>query len=187
MLTTGSGSKKTDGIFLSKATILTAEDISGKQLQFMSAPVDLGIALTLDIGQSFNPTMHFMGNFRRDEVSKAVVDWGGATAVKMFLNQMFPGEEIPLTEDFHVPQDVLDRLIGKQFRRLSYISGVKPNGKTKYSDWNTIVSIEKSDEDLIALFHKSLAKGYPRNYKPDGGASEDDTSFPSASSSEPVF
>jgi len=171
---TGNGTSFPGGIFVGKATILAVEDISGEKVAYMQEACDIGLRLTLDIGRDFNPTMIFAGNFKQigDKT-----DWGYAWKVKAFLKNIEAGLT-NLTEDNRFPEGLLQDLVGKQFLRLTYTSGVnEEKGKVKYSDWGEIGSITEGEEVLHARFLKSLAKGHPKNYDKDARAKAE-TSFP---------
>lgn len=152
------------GIYINEVTVANVVDISGEILPFRDQPYDIGIKLVLDIGRDFQPEMLIAGSFKRDPVTQEVVDWGSAFVVQEAIAKLgFTGR---LLEGNRIPEEVLQTLIGKKFLRLSYISGMKEGGKPRYSDWNIIGKIEEGSESLAQRFRKSLAKGYPKNYRP---------------------
>ena len=151
------------GVYINEVTVADVQDISGQQLPFMQEPVDIGIRLFLDIGRDFQPELVIAGNLKRDE-SGEVIGWGSGFVVQEALSKL--GYTGQLEEGNRIPVGALEGAIGKKFIRLSYISGVKGDGKFRYSDWNTIATVEEGAESLAARFRRSLRKGYPRNYRP---------------------
>lgn len=153
------------GIYINRATIISAEDVSGQELAFKDRPYDIAIKLTLDVGRDFNPSMLIGGNFNRKPDSNEVTGWGGAFVVQDALSRL--GYTGDLDPDNRIPPAALESLIGKEFLRLSYVCGRKDNGKPRYWDWNQIAGTEETPESLAARFKRSLTKGYPRNYAAD--------------------
>ncbi len=43
----------------------------------------------------------------------------------------------------------------------------KTTGNSSITDWNQIATLEEGPDSLVARFHKSLNRGYPKNYKPE--------------------
>jgi len=153
------------GIYINEVTILNAEDISGQPLPYSENPVDIGIKLTLDIGKDWNPEMIIAGSFKRDFETNEVIGWGSAWPVQEALSKL--GYTGSLNEDNRIPPEVLEDIVGKKFLRLSYVSGTKGDGKHRYSDWNLIGSVEEGADTLAARFRRQIAKGYPKNYRPE--------------------
>jgi hypothetical protein len=164
------------GIYINKATIISVEDISGEQLTYMKQPCDLGLRVTVDIGRAFMPTMTFAGNFK---IGDKGIEWGNAFRVRNFIRNVLP-HGASLTEENKIPTEVLENLIGKEFYRLSYISGKKEDGKLKYAEWSEVGRPTGTPEELHVAFRRSLEKGYPKNYSPDALSQNElpDTSFP---------
>ena len=113
------GKQVRPGVFIDKCTILSAESTSGSIPQGFSAPIGIGVKLTVKIEgsafESFN--MDILGEPKRD-VAGALTSWGGAFVVKNLLNGVggFNGQ---IGNDGVVPQAALDSLVGKQMFRLS--------------------------------------------------------------------
>lgn len=153
------------GVFISEVEIVDAEDISGEVLPHLQQPFDIGVRLKLEIGRSFQPEFVIAGNFKRDELSGEVIGWGSAFVVQEALSRLgFKGD---LEPDNRIPEGVVPSLVGKRFLRLSYVSGLKENGKLRYNDWNMIATLEEGAESLLKRFERSLSRGYPRNYRPE--------------------
>jgi len=153
------------GIFINEATIADVQDVSGLILPFMERPFEIGIKLYLDIGRNFQPELVIAGDFKRDPATGEVVGWGGAFVVQEALSRL--GYTGPLEDGNKIPEEVLLELVGKQFLRLSYVSGQKENGKLRYSDWNQIATPEEGPDDLLLRWKRSLQRGYPRNFRPE--------------------
>ena len=153
------------GIYISEATVVNVEDISGEQLPFLDQPVDIGLKLHLDIGRDFQPEFIIAGNFKRDPATGEVTGWGGAFVVQDALARL--GYAGNLTDENTIPVDVPPALIGKKLYRLSYVAGRRDNGKLRYSGWNQIGTLDEGPEALAKRFKRSLTKGCPKNYQPD--------------------
>jgi hypothetical protein len=156
------GSKYGTGIFINKVRIIGVTDRTGEKPSGFSTTPDLWLVLTLDIGKEFNPEMSFVGNFKRDNDTNEVTDWGSATTIKYLF--VYLGIEGSLTEKDTLPHDMLKQLLGKEFYRLQYISRKRQDGKLIYADWYRIDT--DNPERLARAFFKSLEKGYPKDYNP---------------------
>lgn len=171
----GSGSQSSvKGAFVGEVSIISAEDISHQKLPYMDRECEIGIRLKLDIGREFTPEMNITGEFKKDAAGR-VEGWGSAFRIRDFLLRM--GYEGQLNTDNSIPKEVFDILPGKKFLRLSYVSGTKKNGKKRYSDWAEIATLEEGASSLEKRFAESVAKGFPRNYRPELAESKEDTSF----------
>lgn len=166
-------------ISIGKATIVRAQNISGQQLAYMKYPCDLGVSLTLEVGQSFQPELNITGNFTKDEAGEPK-GWGSAFKVRDFFIQMGVDNATltnALNEGSGVPEAAMETPIGKEVFRLSYVTGRKSDGRLKYSDWSEVATVEQGAEYLLKRFRESVARGYPKNYAPEAVA-DDTTSFP---------
>lgn len=152
------------GLYINLVTIIDAEDISGTTLPFLDRPIEIGVKLTLDIGKEFQPELTIFGEFEKDINSGEVIGWGSAFSIQELLYKLsFQGR---LDDNNTIPAEALKSLVGKQFFKLSYVSGIKDNGNLKYSNWNLIASVEEEPESLVKRFQKSVLNGYPKNYRP---------------------
>jgi hypothetical protein len=152
------------GVYINRVRIINAEDVSGQELTFSDLPYDIAIKLTLDVGRGFNPSMLIGGNFTRNPGTEEVTGWGGAFVIQDALSRL--GYKGDLDPENKIPLAVLEGIIGKEFLRLSYVSGERDDGKLRYSDWHQIASVEETPDSLAVRFKRSLTKGYPRNYRP---------------------
>ena len=146
-------------------TITDAIDISGQQLPHLTQPFDIALCLTLDVGRDFQPELIIGGNFKKDVNTNNVIGWGSGFLVQDVMNRL--GYNGPLEEGNSIPRTALQSLVGKKFYRLSFVSGIRDNGKFRYSDWNQIASENEGTESLMKRFMQSVAKGYPKHYKPE--------------------
>ncbi len=169
----GKSASHLDGTFINVPTILSATDISHQDIFHNGKPVDCGLELKLDVGQSFYPTWKVYGNFKVGEGGK--MDWGSAFIVREFLETL--GIKGNLNEDGSIPNEVLQELIGKQFIRLSYVRGFDANkGKKRYDDFRFVavvgdygnaVEVEKAAKKLTERFIRDVKSGRVRNFVPD--------------------
>lgn len=178
------GGKGPSRVMLSKAKILAIEDISNKKVEYLGKTYEIGVSLTIDIGkENFKPTYTVAGNFKRDVAGK-VIGWGSAFVLRDFFSRLgFDGE---LNTDHTIPAEALTYVVGKEFLRLSYLSGIKGDGRPKFSDWAQIGALGE-DMDLLKRFEASVATGYPKNYHPELSTqvkSSNDLEFPPVESKE---
>lgn len=153
------------GVYINLVTITDVEDVSNTILPFINNTVDIGVKLTLDIGREFQPELTIFGNFERDTETNKVIGWGSAFCVQELLFKLcYKGQ---LNPDNSIPKEALQSLIGKQFFKLAYVSGIKESGQLKYTNWNLIAADDEYPEYLAKRFQKSILSGYPKNYKPE--------------------
>ena len=155
------------GVFISEATIINAQDHSGTMPSFLKTIPDIYLVLTIDIGKEWTPEMSFFGDYKRDERSpEVIVDWGSAFKIRNLFSACGIHREI--NDDGTIPGDMVKELTGKKILRLQYVSGVRENGKLKYSDWTEqVLPADGDPRKLAELFFKSVERGYPKNYSPD--------------------
>ena len=61
----------------------------------------------------------------------------------------------------------LESCVGKEFMRLSYVSGKRDNGKLKYTDFQTVASAQSEKRDLVNIFKDHIKQGWIKNYRPE--------------------
>lgn len=174
-----SAGKFGNGVFITKAKIISVEDISGKAHRYMQMPCDIGIVLTLDIGRSFQPELIISGQFKRNGDTGEVIGWGGAFVVQEALVRL--GYAGVLDPGNKIPKAALNSLVGRQILRLAYLSGTKDGSKPRYSSWPQIGTPESGEQELASRFARSVSRGFPRNYNPsamDGAGTVDVTVQP---------
>ena len=176
MLSVNQGNSFMPGVFVKEATIIGAIDISGKPTyQDNSESIkDLAVEVEFDIGKEWTKKVIFKGNLKLNPTSPKVVDdWGSAFVVKeLFVktgcfNNLIREElkeKLASFSNKDIPPDFLAKIHGKKIFILDYVKGISEDGRLKYSTWNIV----DTDPDILQqLFSKSVARGYPSNYKPE--------------------
>lgn len=158
------GSTGAKDIYINKVKIISAEDISNQEI--FGQRFDMAIETVLDIGKDFFPVFTLYGNFKRD-ADVGITSWGTAFRIKNFFSKLgVRSNRGCFTDELTIPQEWLTEIIGKEFYKLSYVSGTKEEGGLKYSNWSEIST--NTPEELKSRFLKSFTeKGYPKNYQPD--------------------
>ena len=169
-------SGSSDNIIVQKVKIADVEITYGTKQDWQKYADDIGINLTLDVGQSFQPKMYIGGSFKIDEVNNSVSGWGRAFKVKMLFDAI--GLPIKLAKgsavvDNRLPENAKNHIIGKEFARLSYKStGVKADGDNRWVDWQDTEKL--GNENILKdKFKKSVSEGYVKNFLEPNGKEED--------------
>jgi hypothetical protein len=156
-------SNKRTGIFVSEATIKNIVVKYDIKEEWQKRSDDIIVFLTLDVGQNFDYEMRIGGYFNRND-DGSVKNWGAALKVKILLDALnIKGK---LTEDWQLPDEIVEEMIGKKFLRLSYVSGTKDNGKARWFDWNEVGRLGQEDR-LKERFMKAVRDGWVKNFRPD--------------------
>ena len=165
------------GTIINTPIVVSAVDISKQDVFNNGSPIDVGIEVTLDIGKSWQPKWRIYGHLKE---KNGMLTWGSAFRVRDFLAAL--GAVGTLTEDGHIPQEVLDQLAGKQFVRLSYVSGFDGNTqKRRYRDFTFIETVkdftnqaelERAGRKLTDRFQKDVAAGYTKDFNPEAGSNQ---------------
>ena len=155
--------RKKTGVFISEATIKSVSVKYDIQEEWQKRPDDIALYLDLDIGRDFDHQMRIGGYFNRND-DGTIKNWGAALKVKILLDSL--GIEGQLTDEHQLPDEVIEDMVGKKFLRLSYVAGIKKNGKTLWVDWNEVGKVGQEDR-LREKFMKSVNDGWVKNYKPD--------------------
>ena len=156
-------SNKRTGVFVSEATIKNIVVKYDIQEKWQKRPDDIAVFLTLDVGQNFDYEMRIGGFFNRND-DGSVKNWGAALKVKILLDALnIKGN---LTEDWQLPDEIVEDMLGKKFLRLSYVSGTKDNGKPRWFDWNEVGKLGQENR-LRERFMKAVKDGWVKNFRPD--------------------
>jgi hypothetical protein len=164
-------STKTEGsnIIVKATTIADINITYNQQREWQQYPDDIGVDLTLDVGQDFQPVMYIGGDLKKDDVNGSVIGWGRAYKVKMLFDalglflKLGKGKTI---EENKIPQSVVDQAVGKQFVRLSYLSTkVGRTGKNIWKDWQDTTALG-NENDLKTAFTDAVDKGYVKDFNP---------------------
>ncbi len=188
------GGGNTSGIFVKSGKILSAVSISGKSFDTVSKtyidggekPFDIGLEIEVETDQTFNQKIRVSGKFANPDDQ----EWtSSAWTVKIFLDDMRIGK-YTINPDKSIPQEVLDKLIGKEVTYLRYAHTDNGNGEGYYNYKKVILSSyvnkkanQNATEFLKARFLNDVAEGYIKDYK------SDDVSFPGpevATTKEPI-
>ncbi len=188
MLTLNQSNSFMPGVYIKQATVIGAEDISGKPT-YADLPEsirDLAVEVEFNIGKEWTKKVIFKGNLKLvDPKNPKSIDWGGAFVVRDFFtktdcfNDLTKEEIAEKLKSFShkdIPADFLVKVRNKQVFLLDYVKDVADNGKLKYGTWNIV---DTNEDRLKAQFKASLSRGYPRNYKPEllNQQTEEDASF----------
>tara|TARA_R110002096_G_scaffold255618_3_gene448907 strand:+ start:2425 stop:3018 length:594 start_codon:yes stop_codon:yes gene_type:complete len=170
--TTGSAGNSTtsgDNIFIDTPTIIGCEITYGEKKSWQTYSDDIAVELTLDIGKSFTPTFYMGGNFKVDDQSGLVIGWSTAYKIKLFFEAL--GHTLKLSKDRTVddqrlPEEAIDFCIGKQFKRLQYISTkLKANGDKKWKDWQQTDSVDTSNNEYKAKFKNAVDNNWIKDFQ----------------------
>jgi|TARA_R100001530_G_scaffold2796_2_gene4498 hypothetical protein len=158
-------SNKRTGVFVSEATIKNIIVKYDVKEEWQKRPDDIAVFLTLDVGQNFDYEMRIGGYFNRND-DGSVKNWGAALKVKILLDAL--NIEGKLTDDWQLPDEIVEEMMGKKFLRLSYVSGTKANGKPRWFDWSEVGKLGQEDR-LKERFMKAVNDGWVKNFRPDTG------------------
>lgn len=181
-VSTSSGTKTKDNIFVDKVKIASATVKYDTKEDWQTYSDNISIHLTLDIGRDFEPNMYIGGSFKTDEVSGKIEGWSTAFKIKMFFDSI--GMPIRLDkgknpQSSRLPADVDQLLVGKEFLRLTYLSTkVKRDGNQLWKDWQETRPAEGQGSniaDFKAKFKESVSKNYVKDFS---APNEADTSEP---------
>ena len=164
LTSSSTATKKTNGIFISKSKISGVEVFYDEKQKWQKHPDSIGIRMTLDIGKDFEPEFYVGGQFRKDEFGEKI---GIGTVKKVDILLTSLGLDASLDENDKLPEDVINDFVGKEFIRLSYVSGTKDNGKSKWSDWQETCAVGIDFNLFTEKFLKAVNEGWIKNYKPD--------------------
>ena len=73
--TTSSGGENSSNVIVQAVTIADFDITYGEKREWQKYSDDIGIDLTLDVGQSFQPTMYIGGSFKLDEMDNSIIGW----------------------------------------------------------------------------------------------------------------
>ena len=167
--------KQSDGIFVDTVKIVKAEVNYRVMEKWQKMPDDISLKLTLDIGKDFEPEMYIGGQFREDKVSGNVISWGTATKVKILLDNIGLGvacdKNAPAGSQ-RLPEDIQDRMIGKEFLRLMYRSTrTKQDGNYRIKEWQETGAVGPGNaQKLKNKFNEAVSNSWVKDYNPNSEA-----------------
>ena len=179
---TQSSSKSSSNVIVQKVKVADINVTYGEKREWQKYSDDIGMDITLEIGQSFQPTMYIGGSFKVDDVNGTIVGWGRAYKVKMFFDAI--GLPLRLAKNSSIaenrlPNDAAAHINDKEFLRLSYMStSTKPDGSNRWRDWQDTQAVGSEDK-LKAEFNKAVENGYVKDFLQPGAqsANQEDSSW----------
>ena len=157
--------------FCSEVSVKGAKNVSGEPTPWGTSR-DLAIELDLAIsGKDFIVKQTLGGNFKKDKDGK-ISDWGAAFPIRQFIDDsgyldlLDKNEKenfVLLLEDGKIPQSFIDYINDKTLYRISYVKGLKPDGKLHWVPFSQLFFEEQKAKDT---FVEQTTKGYPKNYDP---------------------
>lgn len=126
------------------------------------------LEMTKANGEKFDKTIYISGNYKKNEITSQVEDWGSAFKVRSFFNAV--GLTKWSTDDFGIlPSSIAEQAIGKRLFIIKYKS-LDDQGELLYRTYNMV---GKSAESIEKMFLKDAAGDYPP-YKYDPVVEEKD-------------
>lgn len=182
----GNSTQIDKGVYASKVTIIRIEDKSvhprwkdNRETTFKSGkPIELYLVVTYTTGD-WEKKMYLMGSYKSDKVT-GIKGWQAKkNSVQDFLVTLLtkPVVQGYLNEDYSIKPEMLNMLVGREFYRVSFVSGDYPkgSGKPSYQDWKRIFKAETLIDDIKEAWISALP--YLKTYTPDVVEAGDDTKF----------
>jgi len=150
------------GVYASLGKIIEVLDLSNhpdydrnQNLRKDGTPLELCIEVKYQRDDGKEWTSRFWGGYKKDDVTGNITGWNAfRNGVQGFFETMLGDLNAVgnlIAENWAMTQALLDSVKGKEFYRISYISGIKPDGKGRYRDWNKIflkdTTVEKMQEE----------------------------------------
>lgn len=173
MALTGSNGNGGANYYINEGTVKSvsvAYNVPNKSDDTKIKDVELTIILEMTKANSekFDKTVYISGNFKRNEITNQVEDWGSAFKVRSFFNAV--GLTKWSTDDFGIlPSSICEQAVGKTVYIVKYKS-LDDAGETMYRTYNMV---GKSSAAIEKMFLKDAAGNYPP-YKYDPVVEEPD-------------
>jgi len=154
------------GVWVNNVTVVSVEPIyGGTEWQHEKYKDDIGVNIVIEIGQSFQPTFYVGGRLKKDDFGETV-GLGSVRRVSEFFDAI--NVDVNMDDDtYKLDETNLENCVGKEFMRLSYVSGKRENGKLKYTDFQTVASAQSEKRDLVSTFKEHINNGWIKNYRPE--------------------
>jgi hypothetical protein len=152
----GNGGGAPAPYYIQQATILSATQ---EKRDFS----DLCVTMTLDIGQTFQPTFRIEGKFAYDATGE-VTGIGSAFKVQALFEKLGINGKLNSTDP--IDPDMIAQLVGKRVWRLRYAKKVDTvKNKIVYEDYQLIQNGEWAGGEKAVL--NAFNKRPPTNYHPE--------------------
>lgn len=180
----GNSTQIDKGVYASKVTIVRIEDRSvhprwkdNRDTAYKSGKqIELYLIVTYTTGD-WEKKMYLIGSYKSDKVTGEIKGWQAKkNSVQDFLVTLLtkPVVQGYLNEDYSIKPEMLNMLVGREFYRVSFVSGTY-NDKPSYQDWKQIFKPETSIDDIKQAWISALP--YLKGYTPDVVEAGDDTKF----------
>ena len=157
--------KYMSGVFVNNVSVVSVKPIyGGTEWQNEKYKDDVGLEIVIEIGQSFQPTFYVGGRLKKDDFGEPV-GLGSVRRVAEFFNAI--NVDVLMDDTGKLEEKNLESCVGKEFLRLSYVSGKKENNKLKYTDVQNVASANSEKRDLVDTFKEHINNGWVKNYKPE--------------------
>lgn len=126
------------------------------------------LVMTKNDGEKFDKTVYISGNYKKNEITNQVEDWGSAFKVRSFFNAV--GLTKWATDDFGIlPSSICEQAVGKTVFIVKYKSS-NDQGEPLYRTYNMV---GKSSSAVEKMFLRDASGDYPP-YKYEPTAEEPD-------------
>ena len=164
--------QNTKGIFTKNVKIVDASvQYTPPKESWQTRQDDMLITLTLDVGADFKPELTLRGYFNKNEDGS----WknnGTATKIKILFDSVgVDWDNSFVKESFELTDSSLEELSGKEFCKLSYVWGLKDNGKSGWNDWTEVAKIGE-DQKLKDKFLNAVKNKWVKDYRPNESAEQ---------------
>ena len=153
------------GGWVNNVTVVSVVPVyGGTEWQNEQYKDDVGVNVVIEIGQDFQPTFYVGGRLKKDDFGE-IVGLGSVRRVAEFFNAI--DVDVNMDDSMKLDETNLESCVGKEFMRLSYVSGKRDNGKLKYTDFQTVASAKSEKRDLVSIFKDHINKAWIKNYRPE--------------------
>lgn len=187
------------GVYASLGTITKITDLSNHpdlkrpiNRRNDGEPYQLCIEVEYEREDGAKWNSRFFGDYKTDTVTGKVKGWKAfANGVQSFFETMYGDlQEVGnlLNDNYTIGPKLIEPLIGRKFYRISYINGIKDDGKGRYKDWNQIFLEGTTIEQMQDAWAKASIR--MKSYVPDAideiERAKGDTDFKYGANVEPT-
>jgi hypothetical protein len=164
--TENEATKVATGAYLRQAKIVSVEDWSNYPGMLEPKQFDSGwtpemcLILVVDDGFKKDKNIFLTGRFNRDKDTGVINGWNTwNNAIHRLLKRIADDVAEMNKDNFSIPKDVLDALIGRSFQFVRYITAetyTNDQGEEKpsYADWDKVFAVDESVEVIKEEFSK---------------------------------